>query len=87
MNVNDTGGAMTTELYNDVFDDLINRNSPEAKAMRRAAMAYTRVREIVGHMEYIEGDPRTVLAKEKLSNAERTLYVAGLTLALKVVGR
>lgn len=78
---------MTADLYNDVFDDLINRNSPEAKAMRRAAIAYVRVRDVCENVDSPGDSPVSMLAKEKLANAERTLYVAGLTLALKVVRR
>lgn len=78
---------MTAELYNDVFDDLINRNSLEAKAMRRAAIVYGQVRSIVERVDGEADDPTVMLAKAKLANAERTLYVASLTLALKVVGR
>jgi hypothetical protein len=75
------------ELYNDVFDDLINRNSVEAKAIRRAAIVYDKVREVCERVEGSNDDPAVMLAKEKLANAERTLYVASLALALKVVGR
>ena len=78
---------MTIEFYNDVFDDLINRNSPEAKAMRRAAIVYDKTREVCESVEGSNDDPAVMLAKERLANAERNLYVASLTLALKVVGR
>jgi hypothetical protein len=78
---------VSPDIYNDVFDDLINRNSPEAKAMRRAAIVYDKVREVCERVEGSSDDPAVMLAKEKLANAERTLYVAGLTLALKVVNR
>lgn len=78
---------MAPDLCNDVFDDLIDRNSHEAKAIRRAAIAYDKVREVCERVEGSNDDPSVMLAQEKLANAERTLYVASLTLALKVVKR
>jgi hypothetical protein len=79
---------MTVDFYNDVFDDLINRNSPEAKEVRRASIAYTHVREVVDNIGPMDpDDARSLVARERLANAERALYVASLTLAIKVVGR